>query len=295
MIPESFIQELINRVDIYDVINKSVPLKKAGANYSACCPFHNEKSPSFTVSPTKQFYHCFGCGAHGTSIGFLMEYQGLSFVEAVHELAKIAGMIVPQETRELDTPQKKIIPGMQEALQAALNYYRAELKKSPRAIEYLKGRGLSGQVAANFQVGYAPAGWQNLQSVFPHYDSDVLETIGLVVKNEQGKRYDRFRDRIMFPIHDQKGQVIGFGGRVINPEDTPKYYNSPETPLFQKGHELYGLFMARRAMRDAGRALVVEGYMDVVALAQFGIEYAVASLGTATTPFHIAKLMRCLH
>ena len=292
MIPESFIQELINRVDIYDVINKSVPLKKAGANYSACCPFHNEKSPSFTVSPTKQFYHCFGCGAHGTSIGFLMEYQGLSFVEAVHELAKIAGMIVPQETRELDTPQKKIIPGMQEALQAALNYYRAELKKSPRAIEYLKGRGLSGQVAANFQVGYAPAGWQNLQSVFPQYDSDVLETIGLVVKNEQGKRYDRFRDRIMFPIHDQKGQVIGFGGRVINPEDTPKYYNSPETPLFQKGHELYGLFMARRAMRDAGRALVVEGYMDVVALAQFGIEYSVASLGTATTPFHIAKLMR---
>ena len=292
MIPESFIQELINRVDIYDVINKSVPLKKAGANYSACCPFHNEKSPSFTVSPTKQFYHCFGCGAHGTSIGFLMEYQGLSFVEAVHELAKIAGMIVPQETRELDTPQKKIIPGMQEALQTALNYYRAELKKSPSAIAYLKGRGLSGQIAANFQMGYAPAGWQNLQSVFPEYDSDVLETIGLVVKNEQGKRYDRFRDRIMFPIHDQKGQVIGFGGRVINPEDTPKYYNSPETPLFQKGHELYGLFMARRAMRDAGRALVVEGYMDVVALAQYGIGYAVAALGTATTPFHIAKLMR---
>ena len=292
MIPESFIQELINRVDIYDVINKSVPLKKAGANYSACCPFHNEKSPSFTVSPTKQFYHCFGCGAHGTSIGFLMEYQGLSFVEAVHELAKIAGMIVPQETRELDTPQKKIIPGMQEALQTALNYYRAELKKSPSAIAYLKGRGLSGQIAANFQMGYAPAGWQNLQSVFPEYDSDVLETIGLVVKNEQGKRYDRFRDRIMFPIHDQKGQVIGFGGRVINPDDTPKYYNSPETPLFQKGHELYGLFMARRAMRDAGRALVVEGYMDVVALAQYGIGYAVAALGTATTPFHIAKLMR---
>ena len=293
MIPESFIQELINRVDIYDVINKSVPLKKAGANYSACCPFHNEKSPSFTVSPTKQFYHCFGCGAHGTSIGFLMEYQGLSFVEAVHELAKIAGMIVPQETRDADNkPQQKAIPGMQEALQSALDYYRTELKKSPRAIEYLKGRGLSGQVAANFQMGYAPAGWQNLQSVFSEYESEVLETIGLVVKNEQGKRYDRFRDRIMFPIHDQKGQVIGFGGRVINPEDTPKYYNSPETPLFQKGHELYGLFMARRAMREAGRALVVEGYMDVVALAQYGINYAVAALGTATTPFHIAKLTR---
>jgi DNA primase len=165
---------------------------------------------------------------------------------------------------------------MQEALQAALNLLSGRIKKSPSAIAYLKGRGLSGQIAANFQMGYAPAGWQNLQSVFPEYDSDVLETIGLVVKNEQGKRYDRFRDRIMFPIHDQKGQVIGFGGRVINPDDTPKYYNSPETPLFQKGHELYGLFMARRAMRDAGRALVVEGYMDVVALAQYGIGYAVA-------------------
>ena len=292
MIPESFIQELINRVDIYDVINKSVPLKKAGANYSACCPFHNEKSPSFTVSPSKQFYHCFGCGAHGTAIGFLMEYQGLSFVETIHELAKLVGMIVPQETRTEDKPQQKVIPGMQDALQAAMNYYRAELKKSPRAIDYLKGRGLSGQIAANFQIGYAPAGWQNLQTVFEDYDNEVLETIGLVVKNEQGKRYDRFRDRIMFPIHDQKGQVIGFGGRVINPEDTPKYYNSPETPLFQKGHELYALFMARRAMREAGRALVVEGYMDVVALAQYGIQYAVAALGTATTPFHIAKLMR---
>jgi DNA primase len=221
-----------------------------------------------------------------------MEYQGLSFVEAIHELAKLVGMIVPQETRTEDKPQQKVIPGMQDALQAAMNYYRAELKKSPRAIDYLKGRGLSGQIAANFQIGYAPAGWQNLQTVFEDYDNEVLETIGLVVKNEQGKRYDRFRDRIMFPIHDQKGQVIGFGGRVINPEDTPKYYNSPETPLFQKGHELYALFMARRAMREAGRALVVEGYMDVVALAQYGIQYAVAALGTATTPFHIAKLMR---
>ena len=202
MIPESFIQELINRVDIYDVINKSVPLKKAGANYSACCPFHNEKSPSFTVSPSKQFYHCFGCGAHGTAVGFLMEYQGLSFVEAIHELAKMVGMIVPQETRDVAKPQEKVIPGMQEALALAMNYYRGELKKSQRAIDYLKGRGLSGQVAARFQIGYAPAGWQNLQSVFEHYDNEILETIGLVVKNEQGKRYDRFRDRIMFPIHE---------------------------------------------------------------------------------------------
>lgn len=297
MIPESFIQDLLNRVDIVDVIDKSVPLKKAGANYSACCPFHNEKSPSFTVSATKQFYHCFGCGAHGTAIGFLMEYAGLSFVEAINDLAKNVGMIVPKQdstpqSREADAQNKTIKLGLQESLQQAANFYKAELKKSPRAIDYLKGRGLSGVIAAKFQIGYAPAGWQNLSQVFANYDNDALNTAGLVVDNDQGKRYDRFRDRIMFPIHDQKGQVIGFGGRIINPEDTPKYYNSPETPLFQKGHELYGLFVARRAIRDAGRALVVEGYMDVVALAQYGIEYAVAALGTATTPFHITKLMR---
>ncbi|MFZ3088342.1 MAG: CHC2 zinc finger domain-containing protein, partial [Methylotenera sp.] len=167
MIPESFIQELLNRVDIVDVVDKSVPLKKAGANYSACCPFHNEKSPSFTVSPTKQFYHCFGCGAHGTAIGFMMEYQGLSFVESIHELAKLVGMIVPQETRDVDKPAAKVVVGLQESLQQAANFYKAELKKSQRAIDYLKSRGLSGQIAAKFQIGYAPAGWQNLQSVFP--------------------------------------------------------------------------------------------------------------------------------
>jgi len=297
LIPESFIQELLNRVDIVDVIDKSVPLKKAGANYSACCPFHNEKSPSFTVSPTKQFYHCFGCGAHGTAIGFLMEYAGLSFVEAVHELAKHVGMIVPQvqstpASMAADAKQQSVKLGLHETLQAAASYYKAELKKSERAINYLKGRGLSGQIAAKFQIGYAPAGWQNLQTVMANYEDEALQTAGLVVENEQGRRYDRFRDRIMFPIHDQKGQVIGFGGRVIDPEETPKYYNSPETPLFQKGHELYGLFVARRAIRDAGSVLVVEGYMDVVALAQYGIEYAVAALGTATTPFHITKLKR---
>ncbi|OIR02430.1 DNA primase [mine drainage metagenome] len=221
-----------------------------------------------------------------------MEYQGLSFVEAIHDLARMAGMSVPQEAHDADKPAPKVVVGLQESLQQAANYYKAELKKSPRAIDYLKSRGLSGQVAAKFQIGYAPAGWQNLQSVFPQYENEALSVAGLVVENDQGRRYDRFRDRIMFPIHDQKGQVIGFGGRVINPEDTPKYYNSPETPLFQKGHELYGLFLARRAIRDAGRVLVVEGYMDVVALAQYGIDYAVAALGTATTPYHITKLMR---
>lgn len=292
MIPEQFIQELLNRVDVVDVVDKSVPLKKAGANYVACCPFHNEKSPSFTVSPTKQFYHCFGCGAHGTAITFLMEYSGLSFVEAIHDLAKQIGMIVPEEKPDKDKPAKSIVIGLQDVLQQAALYYKAELKKSQRAIDYLKGRGLSGQVAAKFQIGYAPAGWQNLQTIFPNYDNEVLKTAGLVVENEQGKRYDRFRDRIIFPIHNQKSEVIGFGGRVINPEDTPKYYNSPETPVFQKGHELYGLFLARRSIREAERALVVEGYMDVVALAQYGIDYAVAALGTATTPSHIAKLMR---
>ncbi|HZV61019.1 MAG TPA: DNA primase [Methylophilaceae bacterium] len=295
MIPEAFIQDLLNRVDIVDVIDRSVPLKKAGANYSACCPFHNEKSPSFTVSPTKQFYHCFGCGAHGTAIGFLMEHLGLSFVEAVQDLAKSVGMIVPQEKRDPDQPQQKTMLGLQEILQRASSYYRRELKKSPAAIEYLKGRGLSGQIAARFQMGYAPAGWQNLEAVFDNYQAEALKTAGLVVENEQGRRYDRFRDRIMFPIHDQKGQVIGFGGRIMHAQgidDGPKYLNSPETPLFQKGHELYGLFLARKAIREAGRVLVVEGYMDVVALAQYGIEYAVAALGTATTPYHITKLMR---
>ncbi len=292
MIPEQFIQELLNRVDVVDIVDKSVPLKKAGANYSACCPFHNEKSPSFTVSPTKQFYHCFGCGAHGTAISFLMEYAGLSFVEAVDELAKQVGLTVPQEKRDPNRPPKQVVVGLQDAMQQAAVYYKAELKKSQQAITYLKGRGLSGQIAAKFQIGYAPAGWQNLENVFPDYGNENLSTAGLVVENEQGRRYDRFRDRIMFPIHNQKGEVIGFGGRVINPDDTPKYYNSPETPLFQKSHELYGLFSARRAIRDAGRVLVVEGYMDVVALAQYDIEYAVAALGTATTPFHITKLMR---
>jgi DNA primase len=295
-IPESFIQELLNRIDIVDVVDASVPLKKTGANYSACCPFHNEKTPSFTVSPSKQFYHCFGCGAHGTAIGFLMEYQGLGFVEAVHELAKKAGLPVPQDnSRPVDHAAEKTAVSLHEVLLLASNYYRAQLKKSEKAIDYLKGRGLSGAIAARFQIGYAPSGWQNLEQVFTDYQSEALAITGLVISNEQGRHYDRFRDRIMFPIHDQKGQIIGFGGRLLGNEgeDTgPKYLNSPETPLFQKGHELYGLFLARRAIREASRVLVVEGYMDVVALAQHGIGYAVATLGTATTPSHVTRLMR---
>ena len=292
MIPESFIQELLNRVDVIDVIDKSVPLKKAGSNYVACCPFHQEKSPSFTVSPSKQFYHCFGCGAHGSALSFLIEYQGMSFVDAVEDLAKSVGLTVPQDTQKISPETKEKNLALGEALDMASQYYQSALKKSERAIEYLKKRGLTGQIAKTFQLGYAPQGWQNLESVFKKYDDEALNIAGLVLKNDQGKRYDRFRDRIMFPIHNMKGEIIGFGGRVINPDDTPKYYNSPETPLFQKSQELYGLFAARRSIREKGCVLVVEGYMDVVGLAQFGVMNAVATLGTATSAFHIKKLMR---
>lgn len=289
MIPKSFIQDLLNRLDIVDVIERYVPLKKAGANYVACCPFHNEKSPSFTVSQSKQFYHCFGCGAHGTAIGFVMEHAGMGFVEAVEDLAKSIGVSVPQEAS--NTPQHKVAPDLYELMQSATRYYREQLKKTPRAIDYLKGRGLSGEVAARFGIGYAPDDWQNLKPAVPNYlDASLVET-GLVIEGEGGKRYDRFRDRIMFPIVNVRGQVIGFGGRVLD-KGEPKYLNSPETPLFEKGHELYGLFQAQKAIRAQQRVIVVEGYMDVVALAQHGVEYAVATLGTATTPYHVQKLLR---
>jgi len=289
LIPKSFIQDLLNRLDIVDVIERYVPLKKAGANFVACCPFHNEKSPSFTVSQTKQFYHCFGCGVHGTAIGFVMEHAGLSFIDAVEELARGIGVAVPQEAAT--QVQRKVAPDLYEVMQMATRYYRDQLKQSPRAIEYLKWRGLSGDIAAKFGIGYAPDGWQNLQSTVSNYqDASLLET-GLVIENDEGKRYDRFRDRIMFPIINVRGQVIGFGGRVLD-KGEPKYLNSPETPLFEKGRELYGLFQAQKAIRADKMALVVEGYMDVVALAQLGVEYAVATLGTATTPFHIQKLLR---
>ncbi len=289
MIPNSFIQDLLNRIDIVDVIEHYVPLKKAGANYVACCPFHNEKSPSFTVSQSKQFYHCFGCGAHGTAIGFVMEHVGMGFVDAVEELAGNIGVSVPRETST--QAQHKAAPDLYETMQSALRYYRDQLKQSPRAIDYLKRRGLSGEISARFGIGYAPDGWQNLGATFPNYqDPGLLET-GLVIENDEGKRYDRFRDRIMFPIINSRGQAIGFGGRVLD-KGEPKYLNSPETPLFEKGRELYGLFQAQKAIRTSGRVLVVEGYMDVVALAQHGVEYAVATLGTATTPFHVHKLLR---
>ncbi|HET9112704.1 MAG TPA: DNA primase [Burkholderiales bacterium] len=290
MIPQDFIQTLLSRVDIVEVIDTRVPLKKTGANYQACCPFHNEKTPSFTVSPTKQFYHCFGCGAHGTAIGFLMEFSGLGYVEAITALAGMTGMEVPQ-TAGPARMQVQQVNSLVDIMLRAAHYYRQQLKHAPKAIDYLKFRGLTGEVAARFGLGYAPGGWQNLDQAFASYGDASLEEAGLVIVNDGGQRYDRFRDRIMFPIINQKGDTIGFGGRVLDGGE-PKYLNSPETPLFQKGRELYGLFQARRAIRDAGRVLVVEGYMDVVALAQHGVDYAVATLGTATTPLHVQKLLR---
>ncbi len=300
MIPQSFIQDLLNRVDIVDVVGRYVQLKKGGANFSGLCPFHNEKSPSFTVSPTKQFYHCFGCGAHGTAIGFLMEYAGLGFVESVKDLAQNVGMTVPEQEDRLPPAQRAELQAktmaLSDAMTLACNFYRQQLRGARPAIDYLKGRGLTGEIAAKYGIGYAPEGWDSLRQVFTEYENDVLVEAGLVIDrseedNGQRKRYDRFRDRIMFPIRNTKGQVIGFGGRVMGAGE-PKYLNSPETPLFQKGSELYGLFEARQAIRDKDYVLVTEGYMDVVALAQFGFEQAVATLGTACTATHVQKLLR---
>jgi len=290
MIPESFIQDVLARTDIVSLIERYVPLKKGGANYMACCPFHNEKSPSFTVSPSKQFYHCFGCGVHGTAIGFLMEYSGLSFRDAIRDLAQQLGMQLPQE--DANPEQHAQSQSLLEVMKRSSQYFREQLRFAPTAIEYLKKRGLTGEVAKQFGIGYAPADWQNLKSVFgSHYDDPQLLEAGMVIQNDTGRRYDRFRDRVMFPILDQRGNVIAFGGRVIGAGE-PKYLNSPETPLFEKGHELYGLFQARQAIRESGTVVVVEGYMDVVALAQFGFGQAVATLGTATTATHIQKLFR---
>jgi DNA primase len=300
-IPQTFIQELLTRVDVVEIVGRYVQLKKGGANFMGLCPFHGEKSPSFTVSPAKQFYHCFGCGKHGDAIGFLMEHTGMSFIEAVRDLAQQYGLQVPEEDA---SPQDRARAAEQRQKQATLNdvlekageaYYQ-QLKKTQRAIDYLKGRGLSGEIAKHFGLGYAPEGWRSLASVFPSYDDPLLVESGLIITSEaedgaDAKRYDRFRDRIMFPIRNVKGECIGFGGRVLG-DEKPKYLNSPETPVFSKGHELYGLFEGRNAIRDAGYVLVTEGYMDVVALAQLGFPNAVATLGTACTTDHVQKLFR---
>ena len=303
MIPPAFIQDLLARADIVEVVGRHVQLKKAGINHKGLCPFHGEKSPSFIVSPTRQTYHCFGCGVHGNAVGFLMEHTGLGFVDAVHDLAQQVGMAVPEDDsspqeRERAAALKQRQATLSDVLAKAGDHYRQQLKASPRAIDYLKGRGLSGEIAARFGLGYAPEGWRALASVFPRYDDPLLEESGLVIAQggdgddeADRKRYDRFRDRIMFPIRSVQGEVIGFGGRVLD-KGEPKYLNSPETPVFVKGRELYGLFEARTAMRQTGHVLVVEGYMDVVALAQLGFPNAVATLGTACTAEHVHKLFR---
>src|SRR5258706_333079 len=293
MIPDSFKQDLLNRVDIVDVVSRYVQLKKGGANYLGLCLFQGEQPPSFTVSPAKQFYHCFGCGAHGNAIGFLMQYATLGYVRASKDLAAGAGMQVPEARPPTpqETARKERETDLYAVMEKAMDFYRAELKKSPRAVEYLKGRGVPGEIAARFRIGYAPDGWQGLKGAFENYSDPSLVECGLVIEGEEGKRYDRFRDRIVFPIFSARGAVIGFGGRVIG-DGEPKYLNSPETPLFEKGREVYGLGHAEQAVREAGRVLIVEGYMDVVGLAQHGVGYAVATLGTATTPTHIAKLLK---
>ena len=308
MIPPAFVHELLSRVDIVEIVGRSVELKRAGSTWKGLCPFHGEKSPSFTVTPSRQTYHCFGCGVHGNAVGFLMEQHGMGFVDAVRDLAQQAGLSVPEEAsqpgeREEAARQKQKQLTLSDVLARAADGYRRQLKASDRAIAYLKGRGLSGEIAARFGLGYATDAWRGLASVFPSYDDPLLEESGLVIAHADearpgddadapsGKRYDRFRDRIMFPIRSVQGAVIGFGGRVLD-RGEPKYLNSPETPVFSKGRELYGLFEARTAIRQRGYALVVEGYMDVVALAQAGFENAVATLGTACTAEHVQKLVR---
>ena len=296
MIPDSFIQDLLARVDVADVVGRYVQLKKGGINLMGLCPFHNEKSPSFTVSPTKQFYHCFGCGAHGSAITFLVEHTGASFPEAVRSLASAVGMSIPEENRSpaqraASSRRREEVSQHTQVLDLAQKHYLTQLRESSTAVRYLKERGLTGQIAKTFGLGWASADRQALAKVFPRYDDEILVESGLVIANEDGRRYDRFRERIMFPIRNVKGELVGFGGRIIG-KGEPKYLNSPETPVFSKGNELYGLFEARAAIRTESCVIVVEGYMDVVGLAQLGVCNAVATLGTATTPIHIQKLLR---
>lgn len=295
-IPRVFINDLLARTDIVDLIDVRVKLKKQGKNFHACCPFHNEKTPSFTVNGEKQFYHCFGCGAHGNAIDFLMNYDRLEFVESIEELATMHGLEVPYEAGSgpgpLERHQRQTLYQLMESLN---DFYQQSLRQNDaqRARDYISGRGLSQDVIDHFAIGYAPPGWDNVLKRFGanRDDRDSLMEAGMLVKNDNGRTYDRFRDRMMFPIRDKRGRVIGFGGRVLG-NDTPKYLNSPETPIFHKGRQLYGLFEAQKNHPQPARLLVVEGYMDVVALAQFGIDYAVASLGTSTTAEHIQLLFR---
>ena len=297
LIPQSFIDDLLDRVDIVEVIDRRVKLKKSGKNYMACCPFHNEKTPSFSVNPEKQFYYCFGCGAGGNALGFIMDFENLEFPAAVEMLSDAMGLSVPREepdgrSEERSRGQRELYSLMEEAA----TFYQRHLRTHPqkaKAVDYLKGRGLTGSVAKAFDLGFAPPGWDNLLKAVGTSEERVrqLTTAGMLIENEAGRIYDRFRDRVVFPIRDQRGRVIGFGGRVLG-DDKPKYLNSPETPIFHKGRELYGLYQARRANRQLDRAIIVEGYMDVIALAQHGITCAMATLGTATSTAHLDKVYR---
>ena len=293
-IPRDFIDQLLNRVDIVDYIDSRVTLrKKTGSNFFACCPFHNEKSPSFSVSQTKQFYYCFGCGAHGNAIDFLMQFDRLSFPEAIEALARQIGMEVPRQARSQAPEKIAAQKTLYELLEQVAKFYQTQLRQHPqgeRAIEYFKQRGVSGVIAKEFGLGLAPSGWDHVLQAFEKSKAQLFET-GMLIKKDDGGYYDRFRERVMFPIHDRRGRIIGFGGRIID-KGEPKYLNSPETPIFQKGHELYGLYHAIKANRTLTRVIVVEGYMDVIALFQHEITYAVATLGTATSANHLERLFR---
>jgi len=290
LIPQHFIDDLITRADIVEVLGRRIQLKKAGREFKACCPFHDEKTPSFTVSPSKGFYHCFGCGAHGTALGFLMEYDHMEFVEAVESLAGMMGIEVPRE--ESQQPARRY-DELFELMQKVEKHYQQELRKHQPAVDYLQARGIDGATAKRFGIGYAPAGWSHLLDHFgtSKEATERLLALGLIIRKDNGQHYDRFRERIMFPIRDSRGRCIGFGGRVMGQEE-PKYLNSPETVLFHKGRELYGLYEARQAIRNIERLVVVEGYMDVVGLARHGIDFAAATLGTATTDEHLNRLFR---
>ena len=296
LIPQNFIDDLISRSDIVEVINARVPLKRKGKEYTACCPFHNEKTPSFTVSESKQFYYCFGCHAKGNVIGFLMDYEHLSYVDAIESLAADQHLDVPHEEDSRSHQQRQEKQPLYDILKQASELFQKQLKTSQRAIDYLKKRGLSGEIARQFKIGYAPDSWDFLVSRLGKSKDHLqaLQKTGLVVINDNNKTYDRFRDRIIFPITDQRGRIVGFGGRILD-QGEPKYLNSPENAVFHKGYELYGLYETKQALRKIDRIIVVEGYMDVVALAQHGINYAVASLGTATTTEQIQKTFRTTH
>lgn len=289
-IPRHFIDDLLSRVDIVDVIEHRVKLKKSGSNHSACCPFHAEKTPSFTVSQTKQFYHCFGCGAHGSAIGFLMEYDGMHFVDAIETLAESVGLEVPREAGGASAADRQRSKSLFDLMEECATFFQNNLRKHPAAITYLQQRGLDGETAKRFGIGYSPEGWDTLIKAFPSQESALLET-GMLTRNDKGRVYDRFRDRIMFPIRDRRGRVIAFGGRILDTGE-PKYLNSPETSLYHKGLELYGLYEGRKAAQEEGRVVVVEGYMDVIALAHHGVNNAVATLGTATNQQHCETIYR---